>query len=68
MNKRLKLYDNVILVYISSSDKERIRSLAYSRNLTISEYIRNLIFIELGRSELKNMNMEDDDCSDKEES
>ena len=68
MGKRLKLYDNVILVYMSSSDKERIRSLAYSRNLTISEYIRNLIFIELGRSELKNMNMEDDDCSDKEES
>lgn len=68
MGKRLKLYDNVILVYMSSADKERIRSLAYSRNLTISEYIRNLIFIELGRSELKNMNMEDDDCSDKEES
>lgn len=68
MGKRLKLYDNVILIYMSSSDKERIRSLAYSRNLTISEYIRNLIFIELGRSELKNMNMEDDDCSDKEES
>ena len=68
MAKRLKLYDNVLFVYMSSDDKERLRSLAYSRNLTISEYIRNLIFIELGKSELKNMNMEDDACSDKEES
>ena len=58
--KRLKLFDDRLFIHISSHDKERLRELAYSRNMTISNYVRNLIFIELGKSQLKNLNREDE--------
>ena len=57
--KRLKLYDDRLFINISSKDKEKLRKLAYSRNVTISDYIRNLIFLELGKSQLKNLNKEE---------
>lgn len=57
--KRLKLYDKRLFINISSKEKEKLRELAYSRNATISDYIRNLIYLELGKSQLKNLNKEE---------
>lgn len=63
-DKRLKLYDNRLFIHIPSKVKEEIRELAYSRNMTISNFVRDLIFVELAKSQLKNLNVEDD--NDKE--
>lgn len=43
MKTRLKLYDSLLKVYLSKKEKNRLRKIAFSNKMTLSEYTRNLI-------------------------
>lgn len=46
-NKRLKLYDDTIMLCVSKRTKEKLRKIAYKQKITMSEYIRQLIELAL---------------------
>ena len=46
-NKRLKLYDDTIMLCIPKRSKEKLRRIAYKQKITMSEYIRQLIELAL---------------------
>ena len=46
-NKRLKLYDDTIMLCIPKRTKEKLRRIAYKQKITMSEYIRQLIELAL---------------------
>ena len=43
--KRLKLYNSILKLKITNSDKEKLRKIAFSKNMTMSDYMRNIIKI-----------------------
>jgi hypothetical protein len=43
MNKRLKLYDDILMISISKKDKIKFRKLAFKNNKTMSDFNRYLI-------------------------
>ena len=43
MNKRLKLYDDTLLISISKKDKTKFRKLAFKNKKTMSDFNRCLI-------------------------
>lgn len=45
MNNRLKLYDTSVEVILDSKLKKETKKIAFSNNMTMSAYIRNLIKI-----------------------
>lgn len=45
--KRLKLYDDTIMLCVSKRTKEKLRRIAYKQKITMSEYIRQLIEVAL---------------------
>lgn len=51
-SKRLKLYNSTLKLKINNVDKEKLRKIAFSKNMTMSDYTRNLIkiIIELNSS------------------
>jgi len=54
MNKRLKLYDEELRIYISKKDKNKFRKIAYRNKKTMSEYARLLIKHAIALDELEN--------------
>lgn len=47
ISKRLKLYDTTIKVCINHKNKEKLRKIAFCKKMTLSEYIRYLITLDL---------------------
>jgi len=54
MNKRLKLYDEELRIYISKKDRNKFRKIAYRNKKTMSEYARLLIKHAIALDELEN--------------
>lgn len=46
MNKRLKLFNNVLALCIDNKEKELLRKSAYKNKMTMSEYVRKLIELD----------------------
>lgn len=46
MNKRLKLFNNVLTLCIDNKEKELLRKNAYKNKMTMSEYVRKLIELD----------------------
>ena len=46
MNKRLKLYDVKLELFLGDKDKERLRKNAFKNKMTMSEYVRKLIKLD----------------------
>lgn len=60
MAKRLKLFNNYLMLCIDTKQKELLRKNAYKNKMTMSEYIRKLI-------ELDNSYKKMDDYQNKQE-
>lgn len=54
-NKRLKLYDDTIMLCIPKRTKEKLRRIAYKQKITMSEYIRQLIELALVCNDVNNL-------------
>lgn len=52
ISKRLKLYDTTIKVCINHKNKEKLRKIAFWKKMTLSEYIRYLITLDLKISDV----------------
>ena len=46
-SKRLKLYDDFLELVIDKKTKRILRRIAYKNKMTMSEYVRNLIAIDI---------------------
>lgn len=46
MSKRLKLFNNYLMLCIDTKQKESLRKNAYKNKMTMSEYIRKLIELD----------------------
>ena len=53
--KRLKLYDDTIMLCVPKRTKEKLRKVAYKQKITMSEYIRQLIELALICNEVNNL-------------
>ena len=58
--KRLKLYDDILILSINKKEKSKLRKIAYNNKLTMSEFNRLLIKLaiqidELDKQELDNL-------------
>ena len=54
-NKRLKLYDDTIMLCVPKRTKEKLRKIAYKQKITMSEYIRQLIELALVCNDVNNL-------------
>jgi len=53
--KRLKLYDDTVMLCIPKRTKEKLRKIAYKEKITMSEYIRQLINLAIVCNALNNL-------------
>jgi len=53
--KRLKLYDDTIMLCVPKRTKEKLRKVAYKQKITMSEYIRQLIELALICNDVNNL-------------
>ena len=60
MKIRLKLYDSLLKVYLPKKEKNKLRKLAFSKNMTLSEYTRNLIRLAIYIEEYQTSSIKDD--------
>ena len=52
INNRLKLYDTTIKLCIDNDTKELLRKIAFSKKITISDYLRQLIAFSIACNNL----------------
>ena len=55
INNRLKLYDSTIKLCIDKDNKELLRKIAFSKKITISDYLRQLIDFSIACNNLNNL-------------
>lgn len=55
INNRLKLYDTTIKLCIDNDTKELLRKIAFSKKITISDYLRQLIAFSIACNNLNNL-------------
>ena len=60
MKTRLKLYDDLLKVYLPKKEKNRLRKIAFSNKMTLSEYTRNLVRLAIYIDEYKNCSLKED--------
>lgn len=60
MKTRLKLYDSLLKVYLSKTEKNKLRKIAFSNKMTLSEYTRNLVRLAIYINEVQKDSIKSD--------
>ncbi len=60
MNKRLKLYEETLILSISKKDKTKLKKISFKNSKTMSDFVRSLIKLAILTEEtIKTKNEED---------
>lgn len=62
MNNRLKLYNTRVTIRLDKKEKKILKRNAYSKRMTMSNYIRKLIDMDNRLSEIKKNNIQNNKC------
>ena len=60
MKIRLKLYDSLLKVYLPKKEKNKLRKIASSHQMTLSEFTRNLVRLAIYIDQYQNSSIQDD--------
>lgn len=60
MKIRLKLYDSLLKVYLPKKEKNKLRKIAFSHQMTLSEFTRNLVRLAIYIDQYQNSSIQDD--------
>ena len=64
INTRLKLYNTSIEIVIDKKTKEKLRKVAFSKGITMSEYLRRLIKLSVISNDIKKLDDKFSICRD----
>ena len=62
MNNRLKLYNTRVTIRLDKKEKKILKRNAYSKKMTMSNYIRKLIDMDNRLSEIKKNTIQNNKC------
>ena len=60
MKTRLKLYDSLLKIYLPKKEKNKLRRIAFSHKMTLSEFTRSLIRLAIYIDQYQNSSIQDD--------